>query len=60
MDSNHAFLLLLAFFIVLLTFHPTRCHIPVYVDLLESSAGFRCIPILVVAAWMRRFPSRFW
>jgi hypothetical protein len=45
MDKNHAFLLLLAFFIVLLTFHPRRRHTLVYVDLLESSIGVRCIPI---------------
>jgi hypothetical protein len=59
-DSDHSILLLLVFFIVFLAFHPRKQCNPVYVDLLELLAGIHCMPILVVAKFMRNFPSRFW
>lgn len=60
MERNHVFLLVLAFFIVLLTSHPRRRRTLVMLDLLETSVAIRCIPMVVVGTWMRRFPPRFW
>ena len=60
MERNHIFLLELAFFIVLLTFHPRRHRTLVLVDLLEAFVAVHCIPTVVVVIWMRRFPTWFW
>ena len=60
MDRNHLFLVVLAFFIVLLTFHPKRHCTSIFVDLLETSTVICYIPMVVVVTWMRRFPPWFW
>ena len=60
MERNHIFLLVLDFFIVSLTFHSKRHHTPVLVDLLETFTAVCCIPTVIVATWMRRFPLWFW